>query len=1065
MKFSAKRGSALLIVLGVLSILVVSAVSFSVYMRQSRLPSSYLRRSSATRQLAKAALARAIDAIEDAVGSNPHPNVPSSGKNIWHGRVLFGTNALCSVEMTVPTLTLEALAYLPPPLVNAARYYSRLTPTAMWHHFGYDTGRYAFTVVDVSDYLDINRLFADTGRSSAPDRRVTLSYIFENGRTHNSAPDQAQEWDAFMERFRDVDDNLAVSYDSKFPLISLCDYNLALGKSGIAGIKSFFCDYIGTSGQRAGYYNTGSEDDEDKVERQTFVTDSVLSGAKTTSLSGSSSAPSPVADLNNADNQPFRMNDLSRDNAAVYKVILGELCQTTDKQPVDNQGNAVSDAAGGKFLWQNYLSGLGLAALWDYLDYDRYPLSLAIPTTERHAMICGIEPMLKTDPHFKIEKTIDHQAGGPVAGAAPGDEKTSYTTTVKYRLSLDGLFDQTSLVRALAVYPFSRSGELTADEMKFTVDGLFKLFFSSVSSPVGLRTSSQDVLHPPAAQFESQTAVSAQQGQIIVNLAPGGVSAAFDPANVKEEKDALKMISGAGGTSMLSLGNALALKAALAESGNVFLELRYVWELPSGQDRDQYFSSVVQRSPGTVNSQGKQYLDYAHTSWRPLDSGGRPMEESFSDEALLSRLRGGYSSSAGNLRLNAAVWLRVKSSGEEPHVVDMVPACFEDDASSGSAGGVGAQLMSEIGKEICGKNYPLMRFDTAGSQDTSIEFEFSVEGLEEISETPKKFDLYPKAAVVSDPRFNFAPEYWYALQGSLTEESWLENCQVGTGDRDEDIFMATSDQGYLQSIYELAFLPRFKNFSSSGDAKVTGSMRSLSGVTMTSIPSSFQDTINKEYMWCSFDPIDRDYTGFADLPFASVGRGVKVNPYSDSTNVIMAAFANTPVDWRVASTNNIEELEQLTASEFNKKYAYCAYADSDVNKIKWEELTQIAGRFMDRMRSGQAVYDWGRSWNELDWFGGPDELFRVQMSNSGAMLWGVDKKFLYGYWHDCFAAEQQLYLVIVRAEPLMMGGGGENNIPPQLGVRAIALVWRDPRQPQDAQAPHRTRVLFYRQFE
>ena len=50
----------------------------------------------------------------------------------------------------------------------------------------------------------------------------------------------------------------------------------------------------------------------------------------------------------------------------------------------------------------------------------------------------------------------------------------------------------------------------------------------------------------------------------------------------------------------------------------------------------------------------------------------------------------------------------------------------------------------------------------------------------------------------------------------------------------------------------------------------------------------------------------------------------------------------------------------------------------------------------------------------------------------------------------------------------MMGGGSVNQTPPQLGARAVALVWRDPGMEYpstDASKPHRTRILFYRQFE
>ena len=80
-------------------------------------------------------------------------------------------------------------------------------------------------------------------------------------------------------------------------------------------------------------------------------------------------------------------------------------------------------------------------------------------------------------------------------------------------------------------------------------------------------------------------------------------------------------------------------------------------------------------------------------------------------------------------------------------------------------------------------------------------------------------------------------------------------------------------------------------------------------------------------------------------------------------------------------------------------------------------------------------------------------------------FWGVDKKFLYGFWKDCFAVKQQLFLVFVRTEPMMMGSGSTTLSPPQLGGRAMALVWRDPAKTGDDEIPHKTRVLFYRQFE
>lgn len=81
--------------------------------------------------------------------------------------------------------------------------------------------------------------------------------------------------------------------------------------------------------------------------------------------------------------------------------------------------------------------------------------------------------------------------------------------------------------------------------------------------------------------------------------------------------------------------------------------------------------------------------------------------------------------------------------------------------------------------------------------------------------------------------------------------------------------------------------------------------------------------------------------------------------------------------------------------------------------------------------------------------------------------------------------------MFVRAEPMSTSGGSVGKAMPssQLGGRAVALVWRDPAVPSQRKTrqdlaggtgdsarqdimdvrencpPHRTRVLFYHQFE
>ena len=114
--------------------------------------------------------------------------------------------------------------------------------------------------------------------------------------------------------------------------------------------------------------------------------------------------------------------------------------------------------------------------------------------------------------------------------------------------------------------------------------------------------------------------------------------------------------------------------------------------------------------------------------------------------------------------------------------------------------------------------------------------------------------------------------------------------------------------------------------------------------------------------------------------------------------------------------------------------------------------------------------NWEDAWHNMGWNSdSEDTLAGVQLGGNTDDLWDIDRKFLYGYWRDCFESKQQLFLVFVRAEPTMLGGGSQNSIPPQLGGRAVALVWRDPTANTVGGTfsgyPHRTRVLFYRPLD
>ena len=319
-KFEGRRGSALLIVLGMLAFMVVSAVGFSIFMRQSRLPSSFLRRNVASRYLVKAALANAIEEIDCGfmseyeigidddeengsargyvcgIHDDPYPGCVSaqvkssmqSGKreingraldycengNLWFHRVfcpfgpLFyptGTGAQTDDNpLTVPTMTLEALAYLPPAIADDVRRASRMSRTAMWKSLPYESGRYAYTAVNVSDLFDINRLRAGLPRNSGPDK-ISLAPL-----TSNDPQDPSKVNSGDADKLDDAIDltggngGNGANNPATAPFVSLADFALSAAGTDY----SPFSKYVGRT---AGQLLSASDA---KAANSMFVTDS-----------------------------------------------------------------------------------------------------------------------------------------------------------------------------------------------------------------------------------------------------------------------------------------------------------------------------------------------------------------------------------------------------------------------------------------------------------------------------------------------------------------------------------------------------------------------------------------------------------------------------------------------------------------------------------------------------------------------------------------------------------------------------------------------------------------------
>ncbi len=422
------------------------------------------------------------------------------------------------------------------------------------------------------------------------------------------------------------------------------------------------------------------------------------------------------------------------------------------------------------------------------------------------------------------------------------------------------------------------------------------------------------------------------------------------------------------------------------------------------------------------------------------------------------------------------LWVRIVDSNNE--TVDLVPAFVEDDKNALTERQDAADAKISYIR-------PLVRFYDKTQTKGTVTFTAGNYDQISLDADDQDVEIYPQAYVADDPRFNYAPENLVAMDSfssSSLGEEWYKN--QTSASHDGDIFMATSDAGYMQSKYELANILRINRIS--GGLSGTGD----DGVMRT----SFGNSPVKNVMWNSYSLGWNGTDDLQDLTIYNGTRGFRINPYTPSTEVMMFALANTPIDWWAASTNEVNDSAKAKMMEDQNeanKYAFSQMPGATIRmehgklnqqdgKAPEDTLLKLAEIMRDKFRASS---NWEDDYRALGW-ATADEIAGVDL---GVNLHAVDRKYLYGYWKECLAARQQLFLVFVRAEPMMMGGGTLGQSPPQLGARAVALVWRDPAATEEDVSgrgnnqngnymssssntsnqprPHRSRILFYRQFD
>lgn len=963
---SSRRGSALLIVLGMMSFIVVSAVAFSAYMRYSRLPSSYLRRTSASRMLVKAALAEAIHNVDRAIGNHPYPGSSlgqSNANNSWTNRVYMGSNMLANPDETVSTLTLEGLAYLPPSCINEVRYFSRRTSTAKWKKLSFDVGRYAYTAVDVSDCFDINRLMADIGRDSSDLGRVTLTSALE--RDTSGYVVEPEKWDAFMEKFS------GNGSGANAPLVSVADLNLAIGKEDNLKKASPFSSYLTDA--------TALVPKPEDVAGLSFVTDSYFPVA----------TDKDEVDISNGKNQPFAWHKIGKGN--------------DDKKKNDDKADDVINQGSGKFAdkCSPDLNEAELVQLYDYLDLDSVPLSLALPTVERTPMITGVSVIADTM-SVVVTKTKDRETvEDPNAQMNPstGLPRTKLKLTIA-ELGLAGELE----VGAGVVFPFKYSHGTTPN---FSAQAAATITFVKQGQESSLRlgNNSRGVAAPLLKNWNNSkqdaTAVKygGEEAPIVATMFSEPKKISVPTAVLEEEEAVLQDVDFSFDLSKVKFVGPFPASELLGPSDH------------NGSFR------IVEK----VGENNQRIGDIeVRTSIKPSKDNLNGVEDWVASNRYVPVIQ---------------VWVRIIDNANNNETVDLVPASVLDDKA-------GSDFIGDLAGS---RGTPLLRFyGNADSLGLTLD-----ENIVDYGEKP--LQVTTRAYLADDPRFNYAPENLWAVD-TLNQEFktvWLERQRSK-----DDIFMTTSDAGYLQSKWELTALLN--------TGKLNGNTAALANGFDGKPRNGFAATPAANAMWNSYTmkQID-DHEPFKNI--INGKRGFRINPYSGDERILRAAFANTPLDWWAASTNEEitaigkDIIDDRTVLVRNDALKYSFSEKSTYAKVTREDMNKLTAAMKKRFANG----DWEALFNDDNFWEEEDKIAGVDL---GVTLHSVDKDFLRGYWRDTFANRQHLFLIFVRAEPVMMGGGGMGQIPPQLGARAVALVWRDPTT-RSLNEPHRTRVLFYRQFE
>ena len=1072
----SQKGSALLIVLGFLSFMVVSAVAFAIWMRTERLPSSALRRTVANRYLVKAALAQAMSRVDDAIRSHVFPGAwctndqnkayrdsKDCAYDWWEARVFMppdpegeGTSSgdpnsrYAPATKTVSVLNLEALGYLPPSIANDVRLLARSSWAAQWDYFNFDAGRYAFCAVNVSDMLDVTKIAADSPRTSASaahakesgkkptPSRFSLAYLFRNNYQNPRNDDFGDVSDGDLDKFDQI---VHTSHEwLSAPLVSVMDYNLAVGESTMGNFYSPFVEWVTGLNNKNLFYRgaaVANAPDVKGAERQPFITDSWF--PQSTS-GGAFLSRTP----------PFRVNTLDTSDANDLNFALTAQEQAFWRA-MANDGHA--------FCMMDQFS------LFDYMDVNDLPVSLAMPCVERVPMFAAIGPVGTIKVEF-----VPPQGTTPSETVDKGNERRKYYDT-KIKVTATGMGLGASLV-----YPFK--GGPTPYECKVQAFGriVFVVESGDGTAPmVPLRHSKFARNFRPLNEDEWTAQVNEDKQFMLEEGASKGKL-----THDSIENCMLVTMPSAGEESWTP-------RAAIQRPGDCWQDkfLRFKDAIPKDGKTILRKVEIYDVTPPTqTNPQGTETLRETkyQIALRPFDENGNAVVPLAADEnGELSEAAFDALSAKWVVRPYLVTWARITRDHVFPgnagkvFTVDMVPATYEDDKAFNDVDNTNFDIAnfnlllgnSRIANDPANpspqKAMPIMRFPSDMTFHYSDAKDAATSGT--TKQVPDK-DWTFKACDAADPRFNWAPEnWWFDSSADPSGQRWHDAVFVnggtsgkgilddlvqaeydgavsGRGDRANDPFLFVSSLGYLQSVGELAFLPHLSDMHESnvpdcilGDSKqdvessyhagglYDGKERKIGEAS--TMPCALAAW--KSYQNYRTNPTPNTFEFGANLYRRGIvndSQGFYVNPYTQSQEIMLAALANTPLDyyWAAGMYGNAANATagtqgQTTQIKFSdgKQYMFnnAKLSGSDLNKI----ATFLRRRFEDlaamiEVPSDMDMYAYNKAWEDLfdalDWSGTAgcavkevyDSLARYYANGGGGNI-AYRKRYMQANGYSC----------------------------------------------------------------